>query len=106
MPDHELPSFGKTKVTEGVKSSQGIDNHHLQFHSTMRQDSKAHASSSKFSANNVKLNQEKIESSKYPEEHIKGLMEVGATREEAISALDACGGDMEMAASILFSSQY
>lgn len=39
---------------------------------------------------------------KYPEEHIKTLMEFGATREMAISTLDAAGGNIDVAASLLF----
>jgi DNA damage-inducible protein 1 len=39
---------------------------------------------------------------RYPEEHIRMLMDLGATREFAISTLDAAGGNVEMAASMLF----
>ncbi|KAI8805630.1 hypothetical protein BJ742DRAFT_398539 [Cladochytrium replicatum] len=41
-------------------------------------------------------------SSKYPESSIKTLMDLGASREEAIGALDACGGNTELAANMLF----
>ena len=40
--------------------------------------------------------------SKYPEEHIRMLIDLGATREFAISTLDAAGGNVEVAASMLF----
>ena len=39
---------------------------------------------------------------KYPEETIRALMEFGVSREVAISTLDAAGGNLEMAASLLF----
>lgn len=39
---------------------------------------------------------------KYPEEHIRMLVDLGATREVAISKLDAAGGNVEVAASMLF----
>ncbi|OJT05330.1 DNA damage-inducible protein 1 [Trametes pubescens] len=40
--------------------------------------------------------------SRYPEGTIQMLMGFGATREAAVGALDAVGGDLEMAASLLF----
>jgi len=40
--------------------------------------------------------------SKYPEEHIRMLIDLGAAREFAISTLDAAGGNVEVAASMLF----
>lgn len=39
---------------------------------------------------------------KYPEEHVKTLMDFGVSREVAISTLDAAGGNLDMAASLLF----
>jgi DNA damage-inducible protein 1 len=41
-------------------------------------------------------------SSKYPNEKIKTLTDLGFSREEAIGALDACNGDAEAAANMLF----
>jgi DNA damage-inducible protein 1 len=38
----------------------------------------------------------------FPEEHIKLLMDLGATREIAISTLAAAGGNVDIAASLLF----
>jgi DNA damage-inducible protein 1 len=38
----------------------------------------------------------------HPEEHIRILMDLGATREVAISSLDAAGGNIDVAASLLF----
>lgn len=40
--------------------------------------------------------------SRYPEENIQTLMNLGATREAAIQALDAMGGNVDYAASMLF----
>lgn len=40
--------------------------------------------------------------SRHPEEHIRMLIDLGATREFAISTLDAAGGNVEVAASMLF----
>jgi len=40
--------------------------------------------------------------SRHPEQHIRTLMDLGATREFAIRTLDAAGGDVEVAASMLF----
>lgn len=40
--------------------------------------------------------------SRYPEESIQTLMNLGATREAAIQALDAMGGNVDYAASMLF----
>jgi DNA damage-inducible protein 1 len=39
----------------------------------------------------------------FPEEHIQQLMGLGATREQAVGALEAAGGNMDIAASLLFS---
>ncbi|KDQ29632.1 hypothetical protein PLEOSDRAFT_1083263 [Pleurotus ostreatus PC15] len=41
-------------------------------------------------------------SSEYPEAHITMLMDLGATREVAISSLKAAGGNIDVAASLLF----
>ncbi|KAJ3409375.1 hypothetical protein CcCBS67573_g01345 [Chytriomyces confervae] len=38
----------------------------------------------------------------YPEAAIKGLMDLGVSREAAISALESCGGNADMAANLLF----
>jgi len=40
--------------------------------------------------------------SKYPESSIKLLMDLGVTREVAIQSLDVSGGNVDMAASLLF----
>ncbi|KAI0797134.1 hypothetical protein C8Q75DRAFT_227531 [Abortiporus biennis] len=40
---------------------------------------------------------------RYPEEHINTLMGLGVSREVAISTLDAAGGNIDVAASLLFS---
>lgn len=40
--------------------------------------------------------------SRYPEDHISMLMGLGATREAAINSLDAAGGNIDVAASLLF----
>ncbi|KAJ3039860.1 DNA damage-inducible protein 1, partial [Rhizoclosmatium hyalinum] len=39
---------------------------------------------------------------KYPESVVKGLMDLGVSRDEAIRALDMAGGNAEMAANYLF----
>lgn len=39
----------------------------------------------------------------FPQEHIDQLQSIGASREQAIEALRACSGDVEYAASLLFS---
>lgn len=41
-------------------------------------------------------------STQHPESHIRILMDLGATREVAISSLDAAGGNIDVAASLLF----
>lgn len=41
-------------------------------------------------------------SAKYSEENIKTLTDLGVSRTEAIGALDMCGGNVDMAASMLF----
>lgn len=43
---------------------------------------------------------------KHPEESINGLIQLGCQRAEAIKLLDATNGNVEMAASLLFSSQF
>ncbi|KAI5114698.1 hypothetical protein M0805_002643, partial [Coniferiporia weirii] len=43
-----------------------------------------------------------VQASRYPEASIQTLMNLGATREVAIQALDATGGNVEYAASVLF----
>ncbi|CAI2193901.1 12479_t:CDS:2, partial [Funneliformis geosporum] len=41
--------------------------------------------------------------SQYPDEHIQNLISMGGiTRDEAIKLLDAAGGNVEIAASLLF----
>lgn len=40
--------------------------------------------------------------SRYPESTIRSLMDLGATREEAIRFLDQSGGNVDMAASLMF----
>ncbi|CAO3637799.1 unnamed protein product [Cunninghamella echinulata] len=40
--------------------------------------------------------------SKYPEEHINTLVNLGMTREEALNALEMSGGNLDLAASLLF----
>ncbi|PVU98354.1 hypothetical protein BB559_001638 [Furculomyces boomerangus] len=45
---------------------------------------------------------ESVPSSKYPEDMIKTLMSLGATREKAIMALDASEGNIDLAAGFLF----
>lgn len=42
-------------------------------------------------------------SSRHPEQHIKTLMDLGADRQTAISTLDAASGNIDVAASLLFS---
>ena len=44
-----------------------------------------------------------IAAQQYPQAHIDQLQSIGATREQAIEALRACSGDVEYAASLLFS---
>jgi NACalpha-BTF3-like transcription factor len=39
----------------------------------------------------------------FPEDHIKILMNLGATREDAIQLLQRANGNIDMAASMLFS---
>lgn len=41
-------------------------------------------------------------SSRHPEQAIRTLMDLGVTREVAISTLDAAGGNVDVAASLLF----
>ncbi|KAI8096831.1 uncharacterized protein BX664DRAFT_67302 [Halteromyces radiatus] len=41
-------------------------------------------------------------SSKYSEEHIKTLTNLGMSRQEAINALEMSGGNIDLAASLLF----
>jgi DNA damage-inducible protein 1 len=41
-------------------------------------------------------------SNSHPESKIRVLMDLGATREQAISTLDAAGGNVDVAASLLF----
>ena len=41
--------------------------------------------------------------SRYPESTIRVLMDLGATREQAVQYLDASGGNVDVAASFLFS---
>jgi len=43
-----------------------------------------------------------VQASRYPEHDIQTLINLGATREVAIRALDAVGGNVEYAASVLF----
>ena len=43
------------------------------------------------------------QASRFPEDHIRTLMDLGATREDAIAALNAMGGNVDLAASALFS---
>ena len=38
----------------------------------------------------------------HPDSHIRVLMDLGATREQAITTLDAAGGNVDVAASLLF----
>ncbi|KAJ3189532.1 DNA damage-inducible protein 1 [Irineochytrium annulatum] len=38
----------------------------------------------------------------FPEEHVKGLMDLGVSREEAVAVLAQCGGNADLAASLLF----
>ena len=40
--------------------------------------------------------------SRYPESTIKILMDLGSTREQAVNVLDAAGGNVDVAASMLF----
>lgn len=44
------------------------------------------------------------QAAKYPEEQVQQLMQLGFTREVVVQALDAVGGNVELAASMLFSS--
>ncbi|KAI9263121.1 hypothetical protein BDA99DRAFT_58099 [Phascolomyces articulosus] len=46
--------------------------------------------------------QPKQQESKYPEEHIKLLTNLGVSRQEAINALDMASGNPDLAASLLF----
>jgi len=46
--------------------------------------------------------QQQPSTSRYPESSITALMDLGATRELAIQYLDASGGNIDMAASLLF----
>jgi DNA damage-inducible protein 1 len=43
-----------------------------------------------------------LSNSRHPESAIRTLMDLGATREVAISTLDAAGGNVDVAASLLF----
>lgn len=40
--------------------------------------------------------------SRHPEQHIRTLMDLGVSREVAIRTLDAAGGNLDVAASLLF----
>ncbi|EAU84210.1 SNARE binding protein [Coprinopsis cinerea okayama7 len=42
------------------------------------------------------------QASRFPEEHIKTIMDFGVSREMAISTLEAAGGNLDVAASLLF----
>ena len=59
-------------------------------------------SSSSSTANQQGSNQSQPSSSRHLEHKIQILMDLGATREIAISSLDAAGGDVDVAASLLF----
>jgi DNA damage-inducible protein 1 len=78
LAEHELPE--NAQATFGGKSTTG------------KESSEQAASSS----------EGKQTSSKYPEPVIRVLTDMGASREEAIAALDACNGSADMAANILF----
>ena len=41
---------------------------------------------------------------RYPEQHVRTLMDLGVSREVAISTLDAAGGNLDVAASLLFAN--
>jgi DNA damage-inducible protein 1 len=46
--------------------------------------------------------QPQVATSRHPETSIRVLMDLGASREVAISTLDAAGGNLDVAASLLF----
>jgi len=39
---------------------------------------------------------------RYPESHVETLISLGASRQQAVQLLDACGGNVDFAASMLF----
>ena len=59
-------------------------------------------SSSSSTANQQGSNRSQPASSRHLEHKVQILMDLGATREIAISSLDAAGGDVDVAASLLF----
>lgn len=65
----------------------------------MRHEQPSEAIASQAEPSNI---EKKTENAKYEESVIKGLIDLGFSRTEAISALDATEGNAEMAANLLF----
>jgi DNA damage-inducible protein 1 len=99
LSEHELPE--KTRVSDlfeapaadaslAQESPGGLDSTQRPGSSTTASSSRSHDPSRPLSTN------------RHPESAVRTLMDLGATRELAISSLDAAGGNVDVAASLLF----
>lgn len=86
LPEHELPENARTPVVEATDSLPNEPG------SSAPPKSGAPKPSATSSAE---------KSNKFPESAIKGLMDIGVSRAEAIAALEASEGDVDVAAGML-----
>ena len=89
LPEHELPD--KARLEPPAEPAPSAP-------STSAPSTASAPSTSAPSTASAPLSQ----AAKYPEHIIKGLTDLGVSRPEAIAALDACQGNPDMAASLLF----
>jgi DNA damage-inducible protein 1 len=87
LPEHELPEKSREPVLSEAVSSQD---------SSPVQESRGGGAPTAGSSSQPRP------TSRYPEAKIQTLVDLGVSREVAISTLDAAGGNVDVAASLLF----
>ncbi|KAF8699416.1 hypothetical protein AX14_000972 [Amanita brunnescens Koide BX004] len=101
LSEHELPDKARDSYIPGEMPAGPAGSSHPPSHSPQRRPQPSFPGSGNTLGTAPSLRQANP-SSRHPESAIQILMDLGATREQAINALNAANGNMDVAASLLF----
>ncbi|CAO3642316.1 unnamed protein product [Cunninghamella blakesleeana] len=102
--DDEMPSEARIagpQAAENAQSSSSTSNTNTTT-TKIETNSSTNQSATSTTAAKPTTTTTSSSSSKYPEEHINTLVNLGMSREEALNALEMSGGNLDLAASLLF----
>ena len=101
LSEHELPDKARDSYVPGEIPAGPVGSSHPSSQSPQRRSQPPFPGSGN-TLGAAPSSREANASSRHPESTIQILMDLGATREQAISTLDAANGNVDVAASLLF----